>query len=498
MQLPIKQAYSFAAVRELEDRLYGAAVVTPAKLMARAAQAACAALLQRWPTAKQVLILCGSGNNAGDGYMLVELLRQQSIQVQVIALQPVEQMSGIAADAALQAIQNGVDIIDYDSEINLPECDVIVDAILGIGQSRPLTGLYAKLVSAANLHPAGVLSLDVPSGINSDTGRIWGEAIFADSTITFLLPKVGLLTSQGLAQSGYLIYDDLDVQIDNAPEPVADCLTWQVIREKLPLRAVNAHKGDCGHVLVIGGDYGMGGAVRLAAEAALRLGAGKVTVATRPEHVSIVADCPELMCHQVTVAEDLTPLLDLASVVVVGPGLGQTDWSKMLWAALKNCDLPMVVDADALNLLAKGAYKNANWLLTPHPGEAARLLDSASDAVQQDRFAALSALQTRYGGVVVLKGAGSLIGVADHIPSICMSGNPGMASGGMGDLLSGILGALLAEGLSLADAARVGVLLHAKAADVAALENGERGLLATDVLLYARQLANPSRREGNT
>lgn len=263
------------------------------------------------------------------------------------------------------------------------------------------------------------------------------------------------------------------------------------IKAWLPKRQRDANKSDYGHVLVIGGDYGMGGAVRMAAEAALRVGAGLVSVATRPEHINIVSGIrPEIMCHSVETAQDLAPLLARATFIVIGPGLGKSEWAQELLARVLQAKQPKLLDADALNLLAQNPVCCENWILTPHPGEAGRLLDEATEAVQADRIKAVQALEKKYGGVVVLKGAGTLVQTEKAKPTICEAGNPGMASGGMGDVLSGVIAGLAAQGLSLENAAKAGVFLHACAGDLAAAEGGERGLLATDLLLHLRQLVN--------
>ncbi len=261
----------------------------------------------------------------------------------------------------------------------------------------------------------------------------------------------------------------------------------------LPKRRRHANKGDYGHVLVIGGDYGMGGAVRMAAEAALRVGAGLVSVATRPEHVGVVTTCrPEIMCHQIHVPEDLDSLLQRATVLVIGPGLGKSEWSRKLFNHLINFNLPKVIDADGLNLLAEAPQKQTQWILTPHPGEAARLLKITVSEIQQDRQKAVKSLQKNYGGVAILKGAGTLVqnGLLNQAIH-CSAGNPGMASGGMGDVLSGVIGGLLAQKLDLTQAAEIGVQIHSQAADQAAAQGGERGLLACDLLPYLRLLVNP-------
>ncbi len=255
-------------------------------------------------------------------------------------------------------------------------------------------------------------------------------------------------------------------------------------------RPRDAHKGLFGHVLIVGGNDGMAGAARLAAESALRIGAGLVSVATKKDHIAaIVSECPEIMGQGVKGARDLKALISKATVIVVGTGLGQTSWSQQLFKRVLTTSLPKVLDADALNLLAKHAKKSEQWILTPHPGEAARLLNCTIKEVQADRIKAVTALQAQYGGVVVLKGAGSLICSANSL-SICDLGNPGMASGGMGDVLSGVIGGLLAQHLTLQQAAECGVYLHACAGDLVAAQQGERGLLASDLMPYLRDLVN--------
>ena len=270
-------------------------------------------------------------------------------------------------------------------------------------------------------------------------------------------------------------------------------LDWQLLSQQFVRRERDAHKGDFGHVLVIGGDFGMGGAVHLAAEAALYVGAGLVSVATHAEHVtSVTASSPEIMCHAVNQAADLLPLLKKATVIVLGPGLGKSDWSRRLFQAALQATQPKVVDADALNLLSASPQKNNHWILTPHVGEAARLLHCTVEQVQSDRAVAVDKLCDQYAGVIVLKGAGTLIQFADELPFICHAGNPGMATAGMGDVLSGVIGGLLAQHFSLLSAAKTGVLLHAMAGDQAAYQLGERGLLARDLMPYLRKLVNPS------
>jgi NAD(P)H-hydrate epimerase len=263
-----------------------------------------------------------------------------------------------------------------------------------------------------------------------------------------------------------------------------------LVRSALSPRKRNAHKGDFGHVLVIGGAAGMPGAVRLCGEGALRCGAGLVSIATDPAHAAfLTANRPELMCVGVESAQDLQPLLERATTIALGPGLGSNDWSQLMFDAALQSGLPLVVDADALNLLAEKDERRDDWVLTPHPGEAARLLDTNSDAIQADRSGALASLRQKYGGTVVLKGSGTLVSSHDGPDWLCSAGNPGMASPGMGDVLTGIVAAMRAQGLPPERAAVVAVEIHARAGDAAA-EAGQRGLLASDLLQELRVWVN--------
>lgn len=269
-----------------------------------------------------------------------------------------------------------------------------------------------------------------------------------------------------------------------------EVLTLEHVGSWLPPRQKESHKGCFGHVVVVGGDVGMPGAVRLAAEGALRVGAGRVTVVTRGAHVtSTVCGRPELLCygveHRLTT---LRRLLQSATVVVLGPGLGQSRWSKRLFQCVVAANIPLLVDADGLTWLCRQQLAaRTNWILTPHPGEAARLLNTTAADIQVDRREALCRLQQRYGGVVVLKGAETLLKEQRSITR-CLAGNPGMASSGMGDLLGGMIAGFVAQGLTLWQAAQTGVLLHALAGDRVALQQGERGMLASDVLAMLPQM----------
>jgi NAD(P)H-hydrate epimerase len=338
-----------------------------------------------------------------------------------------------------------------------------------------------------------VLAVDIPSGLCSDSGRVLGIAVRADVTVTFIGLKRGLFTMAAADHTGAIEFNDLGVPAQVYDQVHSDCarLNLECLLARRPVRPANAHKGLYGTVLVIGGDHGMAGAAVLAAESALRCGAGLVKVATRPEHVAaLVARVPEAMPVGVRGGQDTAALLASADVLVVGPGLGRSPWSEQLLQVAADSGKAMVLDADGLNMLADGVAVSSprrdNWVLTPHPGEGARLLQISNSDVQSDRFAAVRALSERYGGVAVLKGNGTLID--DGSCSLLSDyGNPGMASGGMGDVLSGVIGSLLAQGVSALEAAALGVCLHGAAADTAA-EQGQAGMLASDLMQPMRAL----------
>jgi hydroxyethylthiazole kinase-like uncharacterized protein yjeF len=465
-----------------------------AELMERAGQAAFAALQHTWPRARSVGVLCGVGNNGGDGYVVARLAHEAGYEVSVWQLGDGDKVQGDALTARQRLSATGLHVAPFEGA-EITRCEVLVDGLLGTGLSGEVSGSWRDAIVTLNTaHAIGshVLALDIPSGLHADSGRVLGIAVEADVCVTFIGLKLGLFTGWGPALCGEVVFADLAVPavVYQQMQPAAMRLTWSDC--VMPSRPATAHKGDFGHVLVIGGEIGMAGALRLAAEAALRVGAGLVTAATRDYHAAgVSASRPEIMSQPVETTAALSPLLRRATVLALGPGLGQGEWGRAMLTLALQSPLPMVVDADALNLLADDPLQRDNWILTPHPGEAARLLGQSTDTVQADRVVAAQAIQARYGGVVVLKGAGTVVVDAEGKVAICHGGNPGMASGGMGDVLTGVIAGLLAQGLaqglSLAEATRRGVCLHARAADVAG-EAGQRGLLASDLFPVLRQL----------
>jgi NAD(P)H-hydrate epimerase len=483
--------YSEGQLRELDRLAIEQAGISGYTLMTRAAQAAWSAIQTRWPSVRSLVVLCGTGNNGGDGYVLARLALADGCQVRVLQLGDAGRIRADALTARTDWIEAGGVVAEFDAA-SLAPAEVIVDALLGTGFERALDARWVDAIRAVNDSTVPVVALDVPSGLASDTGNVADVAVRAQLTVTFIGRKAGLYTGAGPDRAGEIVLADLAVPaaLLNQVEPLADLQGDADLQGLATPRARGAHKGSFGHVLVIGGDHGMAGAVRLAGEAALRCGAGRVSVATRTGHAAaIMSGCPELMCHGVENARQLRPVLAQASVIVIGPGLGQSDWAAELLAAVLETTQPLVVDADALNLLAREPANQRRWILTPHPGEAARLLRQDTATIQSDRFAAAAAINQQYGGVTVLKGAGSIVHAAAQRPMVCSAGNPGMATAGMGDVLSGVLGSLLAQGLAPGAAARAGVCVHACAGDRAA-RDGERGLLARDVIAELRNVMN--------
>jgi NAD(P)H-hydrate epimerase len=486
--------YSTAQVYVL-DAAAIASGIPGIQLMKRAGRAAFDLLLEHYPAPEFITIYCGSGKNGGDGYVLAALAAQRLIPVHVIQLTAGDKLSGEARTAYEFAVQEHVTITPW-AQAEAPATGVIVDALLGIGLQGNVRPEFEAAINQINASQLPVLAIDIPSGLNGDTGAAQGAVVTANLTISFIGLKRGLVTGHGPAVCGELFLSELAIPADVYSQEVATTEQLYLIDllELLPSRKADAHKGDFGHVLIIGGDKGYGGAVIMAAEAAARTGAGLVSVATQPEHVSaILTRCPEIMVHGVVSGLELEALLTRPTVIVIGPGLGRSPWSEqMLQQALKS-GLPLVMDADALNILAEGHIlatpaTRANWLFTPHPGEAGRLLGMETQTINADRFANIAGIQKKFGGAVILKGAGSLVLGESGITGVVTDGNPGMATGGMGDVLSGILGALIAQGLSVEEAAQLGATLHANAADLAIEKFGQRGLLATDIIPYICEL----------
>ncbi|ADP10286.1 hypothetical protein EJP617_06050 [Erwinia sp. Ejp617] len=464
--------------------------ITLFELMQRAGEAAFNLLRTQWPSAQHWLILCGNGNNGGDGYIVARLAQSAGLAVTLVAVdgsKPLPEEAQQAREAWLAA--GGV---IHDEAIAWPEStELIIDALLGTGLNRAPVAAYAALIAQANHHPAPIFALDIPSGLVAANGTTPGMVIHASHTLTFIALKPGLLTGKARDCVGQLHHHSLGLQqwLDAQPAPMArydasNLANW------LPPRRPTSHKGDHGRLLVIGGDHGTAGAIRMTAEAALRCGSGMVRVLTHKENIgSLLTARPELMVQELS-RSTLDAGLEWADVIVIGPGLGQGQWGKEALKKVENSPKTMLWDADALNLLAISPDKRQNRIITPHPGEAARLLNVKTAEIESDRLLAVRRLVKRYGGVVVLKGAGTLIAGGDKL-AFADVGNAGMASGGMGDVLSGIIGSLVGQKLPLFDAACAGCVAHGAAADAVALRRGTRGMLATDLFSELYLFVNP-------
>lgn len=494
----LAQLYSAAQTRQL-DRLAMEGGLSGFELMRRAGESAFTLLRKRWPSAHRILVLCGAGNNAGDGYIVAALARRSGLASEVLALKDPEALTEHAAQAYRMALEEGVPIYWADTTLSdSGDIDLIVDGLLGTGTRGAPRGRYKEVIEWVNEHPAPVLALDLPSGVDADTGHV-EQAIEASVTLSFIGRKLGLYTGNAADVCGERVFDDLgiDAEIFERVAPQAVLLDHDLLPAMLPPRLPSSHKGHTGHLLVVGGQPGFGGSCIMVSEAAARAGAGLVSLATDGLHLApALARCPVLMVRAVEKGAQLDDLLEGARAVAVGPGLGQGEWGQSLLAAVLKSERPVVVDADALHLLEScyADLKRDNWILTPHPGEAAAMLGISAAEVQADRKTAAQRLWQQRGGVIVLKGNGTLIvdGDDDAHTALCPFGNPGMASGGMGDVLTGIIAGLLVQGLSPSDAARTGVLVHAMAADSAAEKYGERGLMASDLASFAHRIVNPS------
>lgn len=484
--------YQTQQIREFERLAQERFDLKPSTMMQRAGKAAVDFALRRFPQATKIAIFCGTGNNGGDGYTFAQYAHERGLKTTIWQIGNPQKLTGIAKEAMENCAHHHLPMQPLQEKSDLGHPDLIVDAICGIGLHDDLREETVIAIKKMQHLPGPILSLDVPTGIDADTGRVLGTALHATATLTFIGLKFGLLTGAGIAYTGELALNDLQFPADLYAliPPIAERVHLNSFTPFLKPRTRDWHKGLAGHVLVIGGDTGYTGAPRMSALAAYRVGAGLVTIATRPEHAALMnLTQPEIMVHALTSPEDIIELAKKMDVIVIGPGLGTSAWAADCLRYALESQLPLVVDADGLNLLAEHPLSHENWVLTPHPGEAARLLNIPTSSIQHDRLAAVTALHKQYGGVAVLKGAGSLILPKNSLPALCDKGNPGMATGGMGDILSGVIGGLIAQGIPLSEAAKLGVCLHAAAGDLAAKE-GERGMIATDLLPYLRRLSN--------
>lgn len=469
--------YPASVIKEIDRQYSQDYGISSFQLMKLAARRVVEVILTRYSDTHRAQVFCGSGNNAGDGFLIAAGLADRGWLVQVALVGKTKNFSEASRDA-LAVCQKSQAIIE-PFEGSVLDGAVLVDALLGLGIVGEVRGAYRSAITAINAGSGPRVAVDLPSGLQPDSGDVTAVCVRASITVTFLAPKIGLYSQDGPDYTGEVILADLGLPDAMLAKQAAKALRI-LDTPRLPTRQNKAHKGHFGHLLVVGGNTGFGGAGLLASEAALRSGAGLVSVVSREVHRSgFLARCPEVMFRGVNETSDVTDLLSRVQAVVLGPGLGQDAWAQNLYRQVIAAGKPFVLDADGLNLLAQTPCPLVDCIMTPHPLEAARLL--RCDQVDPDRLAVVGQLQAEYGAVVVLKGAATLV-ASDAGIAINVSGGPAMATAGMGDVLSGLLGALLAQGQSLRCAAELGVAHHARAAVMATAQQGEVGLLARDVV----------------
>ncbi|MCY4050897.1 MAG: NAD(P)H-hydrate dehydratase [Gammaproteobacteria bacterium] len=471
-------------VRQLDRFAIEGLGISGCELMERSGKQAFQRILDIYQETKSFLVLCGPGNNGGDGYVVALCALELGMQVEVIFTEkPKTPDAKLMYHKYLKAggIANQYNPLDQ----TLPVMgDLIIDAILGIGINHAPGGSVEQLINDANQDARSIFALDVPSGLECDTGVAFESCITATNTVNFIGRKVGCYTADGRDQCGTLFYEPLNVPLEGSHEDTH----YAELIEPFPLdsRVHNSHKRRYGDLAIFGGFTGMFGAVLLAGRAAMRAGCGLTTVVSKQKHADILAvHCPELMSLDFAKEKKVEDLLERVDALVVGPGLDDGKWAQRVFSRILDFHGPVVVDAGALRILAKPAYRmrRDNWILTPHPGEAAALLDCDSMDIQTDRIESAREITSIYGGICILKGSGTIVAYSEsETPKICDRGNPGMATAGMGDVLSGILGAYSIYDMSISKCAELGVWVHSYAADLAIEESTEHSLIASDVI----------------
>ncbi len=498
-----------AQMQALDRRTIHEAKVSSLTLMERAGQQTVSVMEEVFGPLKgrSIVVVCGKGHNGGDGLVIARLLAQRKAAVRVILLHPV---SSLAADTKTMYRRfvrvggsRGLSTATSGGQVDkaLAGADIIVDALLGTGLSSPVAGLYAEAIESMTRAHRPIVAVDLPSGLHADSGAVLGIATQAALTVTFGLPKLGLYLGAGIDRAGAIYVADIGIppEFSAAVPAPAVLLTAETVAALLPARPLTAHKGTFGHLGLIAGSVGKTGAAALAAKAAVRTGTGLVTVAT-PAGAnatlesklleSMSCPVPDTTDHTLALAS-LEPLLRFAdhkTALTIGPGLGlHPETMQVVQTLLTRITVPCVVDADALNALAPATARwpqaKAPLIVTPHPGEMARLSGMENgQAVNRDRLGVAQHFAHTHQAFVVLKGARTIIAHPDGRLAICPTGNPGMATGGTGDVLTGVIGGLLAQGLTPWDAACAGTYLHGLAGDLAAIERGQAGLIAGDLI----------------
>lgn len=489
---PVFKADSIKVIEQAAAKAQGFALF---ELMQRAGRAAFDCLEREWPLAHRIVVVTGSGNNAGDGLIVAGLAHNAGMQVTLVPMKPLDQLSGDAAKAWEELEAKKLPIRE-PSHALFEQADVIVDALLGTGFKGQLRDHYGQVINLINHSGMPVLSLDVPSGTYADTGLCAEFCIKADHTVSFIFYKVCQVLNEGLAAQGELHLATLGVSQSqfHQQHPVAWKQSYSDVVDEIPERSATTFKHACGHLLCVGGDFTMGGAMMLATETALRSGAGLATTFLHPDNRSAALGfCPEAMWHGVAFEElSFNSLIDANpqqfNAVVLGPGLGRSEWGREVFAqsfafAIQQ-KLPCLIDGDGLywlqQVIEQGNDLPELLIVTPHVGEAARLLSWDTAKVGEDRISAAQAIAERYQCICLLKGAGTILADGQQV-LIAGGAHPAMATAGLGDVLSGLIGSLLVQGMSAWDATRVATSIHF-AAGVEAAGDRVRGMLASELI----------------
>ena len=482
----ISKVYTADECRELDRVAIEEHDIPGFTLMQRAGAFVFTTIQDRWAGMQSLLVVAGSGNNAGDGYIVATLAHQAGINTKVFQVGASKRLRGDALLAREQLRQHDITFVDEPTS-----ADIVVDALLGTGAHGTLSSTYEDAIAQVNNTQSPIVAVDIPSGVDASSGGLLTEnPVSAELTCMFIGAKLGLFTGPGLQYRGDLVFTDLgvppEIYQNVSGVPLLDTTSKHPV---LPPRDALAHKYQFGHVVFVGGDHGMGGAVILAAEAALRTGAGLVTVLTRSENVpAVLARCPEVMVVGIDESTDLSSHLARADVLAIGPGLGQDSWGTTLLKTVL-ADRPdcCVLDADALRILKSQRWRiPAGCILTPHPGEAAFMSSASTSEVQADRPKFVTALSQEYGCTVILKGPGTLIASQGQLCSVSQFVNGSLATAGSGDVLTGIAAAAYARCRNPIRAAEAAVSLHGAAGARAVRENPNQSLIASDLIDYIR------------
>ncbi|WP_434763895.1 NAD(P)H-hydrate dehydratase [Vibrio fortis] len=490
-ELP-KELYLSDTIRQGEKRVAKLLGIPMYELMERAGESVFSVIQQRYEHCRRILVVTGTGNNGGDGYVVARLALMSGYKVTLWQVGSSQKISGDAKSAEQLFLSAGGKVQEPNFEVD-DSIDLIVDGILGTGLTGKLRESAESVITTLNKSSCPVISIDVPSGLNSDTGRQLGTTVKANATVTFIALKRGLVTAQARSHVGELLFAGLSIDRafadHNAPNALLTSSRWL---DRLKVRAQDSHKGSHGRLLVVGGGDGMSGAAYLAAAASLRSGTGLLaSIVHQSSCFPMRSLLPEAMVSDV---EQLSERLEWCTSICVGVGLSRLDWGKNAYEAVMSraYDMPKVIDADGLYWLAQDdldARPIENTVITPHPGEAAMLLNCSVKDVEADRYLSIKKLCQKYRCVTVLKGAGTLISDG-HKTVVCHAGNAGMATGGMGDVLAGVISSLLAQGYQPIDAAILGSVIHSMAADHNANTYGQVGMMASDVLGSIRHIIN--------